>query len=115
MVQHYAKIENNIVVDIHLVADSLVENGGEQAGADMLSSLWGGEFIRFSKSGEFRYNRARVGDTYYRERDAFIAPQPFPSWTLDKQTCQWIPPIPEPAEGEYYWDEPSYSWVLLQS
>lgn len=51
---------------------------------------------------------------YDDARDAFIAPQPFPSWQLDETTCQWQSPIPYPDDGEMYvWDEPTLQWVAV--
>jgi hypothetical protein len=60
----------------------------------------------------FRKNYAGIGYTYDPDRDAFIAPQPFPSWTLDEQTCQWNSPSPFPNDGkQYFWDESTCQWV----
>ena len=59
-----------------------------------------------------RKNYAGVGYTYDPVRDAFIPPQPFPSWTLNEQTCLWNPPVPAPTDGKRYtWDEATTSWV----
>ena len=61
----------------------------------------------------FRGNYAGIGFTYDEDRDAFIPPQPFPSWTLDDTLLEWMPPIPNPDEmAPYSWDEDSQSWVL---
>ncbi len=40
----------------------------------------------------------------------FIHPQPFPSWTLDRENKKWVPPVPKP-EGEAVWDEQSLNWI----
>jgi len=63
-----------------------------------------------------RKNYAGLGDTYDQTRDAFIAPQPYPSWLLDDDTCQWGPPVPMPTVDHhnikiYQWDESTISWV----
>lgn len=59
-----------------------------------------------------RKNYAGVGYTYDPVRDAFIPPQPFPSWLLNEQTCLWNPPVPAPTDGKRYaWDEATTSWV----
>ena len=48
---------------------------------------------------------------YDEALDAFYIPQPFPSWTLNTETCIWEAPIPYPTDGEvYYWDEDSRFW-----
>lgn len=59
-----------------------------------------------------RYNYAGIGYTYDAVRNAFIAPQPFPSWVVDESTCQWVAPVPYPSDdGVYVWDEESGDWV----
>jgi len=61
-----------------------------------------------------RKNYAGAGYVYDSVRDAFYAPQPYPSWTLDEETCQWQPPVAYPAEGgPYSWSEESLSWVAM--
>lgn len=63
------------------------------------------------QSKALRKNYAGIGWTYDPERDAFIAAQPFPSWSLDEETCQWEPPIPYPGEPGFMWDEDAGDWV----
>ena len=58
----------------------------------------------------FRKNYAGVGYTYDPVRDAFYAPQPFESWTLNEETCLWECPVERP-EGEYWWKEDTQEWV----
>ena len=58
----------------------------------------------------FRKNYAGVGYTYDPVRDAFYAPQPFESWTLNEDTCLWESPVEKP-EGEYWWKEDTQEWV----
>lgn len=57
-----------------------------------------------------RKNYAGIGYSYDKGRDAFIPPQPFPSWTLDEMTCWWVPPIPRPDGLGYFWNEESKQW-----
>jgi hypothetical protein len=59
-----------------------------------------------------RANYAGIGYTYDSQRDAFIAPKPFPSWILDEETCLWNPSVPKPNDGKLYlWDEENLTWV----
>ena len=60
-----------------------------------------------------RKNYAGIGYVYDSVRDAFYAPQPYPSWALDEETCQWQPPVPYPTTGQYSWNEESLSWVAV--
>tara|TARA_R110000765_G_scaffold283799_1_gene380670 strand:- start:21 stop:449 length:429 start_codon:yes stop_codon:yes gene_type:complete len=59
----------------------------------------------------FRKNFAAVGFTYDDERDAFIPPQPYASWTLNEDTCLWDSPVPYPSDGVHEWDEENQEWV----
>ena len=58
-----------------------------------------------------RKNYAGIGYTYDKVRDAFYTPQPYSSWLLDDETCQWDSPVPMPDDGKrYIWDESTTSW-----
>jgi len=58
-----------------------------------------------------RKNYAGIGYTYDATRDAFISPQPYPSWILNEDTCLWESPIPYPSDGEIYiWEEALQEW-----
>jgi len=40
------------------------------------------------------------------------ARQPYPSWISDINTMTWNPPVEYPQDSsQYYWDEPTVSWV----
>ena len=74
-----------------------------------------GEWRQTSYHGTFRKAFASIGGRYDPEADVFIAPQPFPSWTLDAN-YDWQPPTPYPSGAgplEYAWDEATLSWVVL--
>ena len=61
----------------------------------------------------FRKNYAGIGFTYDGNRDAFIAPQPFASWSLNEDSCLWEDLIPIPDDGQFYlWDEDTLSWIV---
>ena len=62
-----------------------------------------------------RKNYAGIGYTYNASRDAFYAPQPYPSWTLDDDTCIWNAPTAYPDDGKMYdWDEDTTEWVEVE-
>lgn len=78
---------------------------------------WYGEFrgqvCKRSRTDGFRKNYAGIGYIYDSSRDAFIPPQPFPSWILNEETCLWDAPVPFPTDGQrYFWDEATTSWVV---
>ena len=71
-----------------------------------------GVFLQTSYNHNFRKQYCGPGYRYDADADVFVAPQPFPSWTLDEQH-DWQPPTPRPAEGDWSWDEDTTSWVEL--
>jgi len=100
---HFAKLNNNIVTEVIVAEQDFINSG---AVGD--SFLW----VQTSYNGNFRKNYAGVGFTYDSVRDAFIAPQPYPSWTLVEDTCQWEAPVAMPTDDKMYtWDEDTTSWV----
>ena len=112
---HFAEVdESNIVLRVIVVADSNTadEDGVEvdSIGEAYCADLLGGTWKRTSYSGSYRTRFAGIGHTYDDARDAFIWPQPFPSWTFNEDTTEWEPPTPRP-EGRSYWDEDTLSWV----
>jgi hypothetical protein len=61
----------------------------------------------------FRKNFARPGYIYDQQRDAFMEPQPFSSWTLNEETCMWEPPVPYIYDGKaYVWNEETKTFDL---
>ena len=59
----------------------------------------------------FRKNYAGVGMTYDPVRDAFYAPQPFESWTLNEESCLWECPVERPEGKDWWWKEDTGEWV----
>jgi hypothetical protein len=114
---HFAELnENNIVTRVIVVANAeLLDNQGieqESKGILFCQQLLGGNWKQTSYNGNFRKNYAGVGYTYDNALDAFIPPQPYSSWILDTETCQWQPPTPMPLDGNIYqWDEDTEAWI----
>jgi hypothetical protein len=62
----------------------------------------------------FRKNYAGVGYIYDPVRDAFYAPQPFESWTLNEDTCIWECPVEMPIDDfNYIWSEYDGNWIKI--
>ena len=126
---HFARLnEDGIVIGVNVVNNSVITDidGVEQEalGASFLKELHANEDVykqtsyntqggTHSATGTaFRKNYAGVGFTYDSVRDAFIAPQPYPSWTLVEDTCLWEAPTPYPEDDKMYeWNEDTTSWV----
>jgi hypothetical protein len=74
-----------------------------------------GEWRQTSYHGNFRKQYCGPGFRYDSDADVFVAPQPFPSWTLDANH-DWQPPTPRPSEGgPWMWDEDTLSWIDMGS
>jgi hypothetical protein len=113
---HYAFLDSdNIVTEVITGIDEteLIE------GLD--PETWYGNFRgqvckRTSYNGNIRKNYAGIGFEYRSDLDAFIPPQPYPSWILNEETCNWEAPTPYPSgDGIYRWVEDDLNWQLVES
>jgi len=120
---HYALLnDNNIVYSvISGVDENIVQTDldGTQIGGS--SEAWEKFYAtrpwlnaasckRTSYNGNIRKQYAGIGFTYDPVADVFIAPKPYPSWSLD-ENYDWQPPTPRPKGRGWYWDEATLSWV----
>jgi hypothetical protein len=109
---HYAFLDNNnIVTEVITGIDEtkLIE------GLD--TETWYGNFRsqvckRTSYNNNIRKQYAGIGFSYNPVADVFIAPQPYPSWSLDANH-DWQPPTPMPEGLNWVWNEPTLSWIEL--
>ena len=115
---HFAQLnESNIVTQVIVVHNNeLMQDGVEQEakGVAFCQSLFGAntQWKQTSYNGNMRNNYAGIGFTYDADRNAFIPPQPHPSWALDEAACNWNAPVTYPTDGKIYrWDEPTVSWI----
>lgn len=116
---HYAFLdENNIVTEVIVGVNETELIEGKSP------VQWYGEF-RNQKCVQTSYNtvggvhanggtplnKNYAGIGYSWDGTGFAAPQPFPSWTLDKETYLWTAPVAMPTDGKAYtWNEDSKSW-----
>lgn len=112
---HFAKIENGLVTQVIVVGNPDTANAEgvelEHIGAAFCERLLGGDWKQTSYNGNIRKNYAGIGYAYDAGRDAFIAPQPFPSWVLNEQTCRWESSVPMPTDKQrYQWSEAKKAW-----
>jgi hypothetical protein len=125
---HFAKLDENNIV-IFVTVGSEADDGKE----DELFARTGDVYRQTSyntrggvyytpntnepgpdQSKAFRKNYAGLGYTYDSTRDAFIPPQPYPSWVLDESSCLWEAPVPYPTDGKRYsWDEDTQNWIEI--
>ena len=113
---HFAKIGiGNIVEKVEVVSNNIATT--EQAGVDFLRNLYNdqnAQWFQTSYNNNIRKNFAGIGYQYNQTRDAFIAPKPYPSWTLNETTCNWESPVVKPDDGQnYVWNEENQQWNLI--
>jgi len=141
---HFAKLgTGNKVQKVIVVSNDVATT--EQAGVDFINNLYntndiwkqtsfntrGGKHYSVNANGDmvesedqskaFRKNFAGINYKYDQTKDAFIAPKPYNSWTLDETTCMWQPPVAKPQltqeeldNNNYYrWNEDTKNWDLL--
>ena len=107
---HYAFLdENNIVTEVIVGIDEneLIEQIDPET--------WYGNFRnqvckRTSYNGKIRKQFAGIGYKYDADNDVFIAPQPYPSWSLN-ENFDWQAPIAKPDSGDWIWIEDNLEWI----
>lgn len=109
---HFAEIDDDGVVLRVLVVPDAQEHRGQEFLADDLGL--GGTWVQTSYNARIRKNYAGIGMIYDNTRDAFIPEQPFASWTLNEETCQWEAPVAYPENGVMYvWNEELTDWQAI--
>jgi hypothetical protein len=118
---HWAEIDNDNIVTRVLVGSNEDPDEGYQWLIDNLGGTW----IKTSYNTvagkhtlggtPLRGNYAGIGFIYDEELDAFYAPQPFASWTLNHTTFTWEAPKAYPTDGKFYtWDEEDRNWIEVR-
>ena len=128
----FAKIGlNGKVIEVQSVSNEVLQDAKgveqEKLGIDFLTELthwpiWKqtsyNTFGNVHKLGgtPFRKNFAGIGMIYDEDRDAFIQPKPFNSWTLNEETCVWEAPVAYPNDGQRYsWNEENQTWQVIDN
>jgi hypothetical protein len=117
---HFAEVQDGIVQNVIVAEQDFIDSGAVgdssnwiQTSYNTRSGVHYAPNSNISDSGiALHKNYAGVGFIYDSIRNAFYSPQPYPSWLLDDDTCQWKAPTPMPDDGKRYdWDEPTTSWI----
>ena len=124
---HFAELDkDNKVLKILVFDNNDVEaNGGDQSeqAAEYIKSSFGTskdgvKWVQTSYNDNFRKQYAGMGFTYNPTADVFIAPQPYPSWSLNETTWDWDAPVIYPTivmmndnRLGIYWDESGLVWL----
>ena len=102
MSKYWAKVNNNLVEKVIVANEEFFDTFVDDSP---------GTWLETKIDGSIRKNYAGIGFSYDSTRDAFIPPQPYPSWILDESTCKWEAPIAHPNDGNIYnWNETTKAW-----
>lgn len=108
---HFAKIENNKVTNVVVVANEHEEYGEEYLNSIGLEGTW----IQTSYNANIRRKFAGVGDTYNSQLDRFEPSNPYSSWVWNEEVYAWESPIARPNNGKLYdWNEEQGDWVEVE-
>ena len=116
---HFAELdENNIVTRVIVVHNNELLDGeteSEAKGVGFCSTLFGHtNWVQTSYNNNIRKQFAAAGYTYDSDKDIFVAPAPYPSWSLDDNS-DWQAPTPMPEDDNMYsWNEETQSWDLVE-
>ena len=120
---HYAKVNNGVVIQVIVAEPAFFDTFIDSTPGQWIQTSYNtrGGIHYDPETGQpsvdqtkaLRMNYAGIGFTYDSQRDAFIPPQPYDSWTLNEDTCLWEAPVAMPEDGQVYdWDEATTSWVV---
>ena len=120
---HFAKVCGGKVIQVIVAEPDFFNTFVDTSPGQWLQTSYntrGG--VHYGQDGQpdggiaLRGNYAGIGYTYDAANDVFYAPQPYPSWVLNKTTWVWEPPVPYPTDGKVYnWDEATKNWVEVST
>ena len=78
-------------------------------------SLIPGRFIKMDISSNPSRRETSIGGEYNVEKDIFVLPKPWESWTLDENTLEWKSPVGDKPDDnkKYQWNEENQEWQEL--
>jgi hypothetical protein len=113
---HYAKVNNGLVEQVIVAEADFFDTFVDSSPGQWIQTSYntrGG--VHANGGTPLRKNYAGIGMTYDATRDAFYEPQPYPSWTLNEDSCLWEAPTAMPDDGNsYIWNEETTSWVVVE-
>jgi hypothetical protein len=109
---HFAKVCDGIVTQVIVAEPEFFTTFVDSSPGEWIQTSYNTRGGQHSEGRPLRKNFAGIGYTYDKDRDAFIPPKPFSSWTLNEDTCLWDAPVAYPTDGKIYtWDEATTNWV----
>lgn len=113
---HFAKIESGVVTQVIVAEQDFIDSGAVGDPSQWYQTSYNTQGGEHALGGTpYRKNFAGIGYTYDAGRDAFIPPQPYPSWTVNEDTCLWEAPVAQPeGDGRFEWIESEQKWQILE-
>ena len=109
---HFAKVVDGIVTKVIVAEADFFNTFVDDSAGQWIQTSYNTYGGKHTLGGTpLRKNYAGIGYTYDSQIDAFYAPQPYPSWTLNETTCLWEAPVAMPEEGQYIWNESITNWT----
>jgi len=113
---HFAKVLDKKVINVIVAEEEFFNTFVDVSAGEWIKTSYntvGG--VHTLGGTPLRKNYACIGYTYDKDRDAFIAPKPYPSYILNEDTCLWEAPVAYPTDGEQYtWNETNQTWDLVE-
>lgn len=110
---HFAKVLNGTVIQVIVAEPEFFNSFIDDSPGDWIQTSYNTYGNTNPNNYALRGNFAGVGYIYDKEKDVFIAPQPFKSWNLNTTTYLWEAPVPQPLDRPSIWNEETKSWDYL--
>ena len=113
---HFAKVVSGVVTQVIVAESEFFQTFVDSSPGEWIQTSYNTRAGQHDLGGTpLRKNYAGIGFSYDSTRDAFIPPQPYPSWTLNEETCLWECPVEHPADNKVYnWNEETQAWDLQE-
>jgi len=113
---HFAKVDQGKVIKVIVAEQDYIDNLIDTVPGNWIQTSYN-THVGVHKNGgtPLRKNFAGIGMIYDQIRDAFYEQQPYPSWTLNEDTCVWQPPTSMPNDDKMYaWNESTTTWDAVE-
>jgi hypothetical protein len=113
---HFARVIDGVVVEVLVAEQDFIDSYSQTVSGECIQTSYNTYGGQHPEGRPLRKNFASVGYTYDAERDAFYAQQPYPSWTLNEDSCLWEAPVAYPNDGNLYtWNEAQLQWEPINN
>lgn len=109
---HFAKVVDGIVTQVIVAEPEFFQTFVDSSPGEWIQTSYNTHGGQHPEGRPLRKNYAGLGFSYDSQRDAFIPPKAFNSWSLNEETCLWDAPAACPTDGKRYnWNEDQQNWI----